>query len=128
MFSFLKCYIVQTKHDENGVSHQETQYDIDDSIRKHSVMVQCDSVKMCDKGVQCDMITEQLSVSQEIEKSNNIRRLVFLRDKALNDIPFYVFEEKGEKYIVVKGEQVFLRHIKGHFKYDQPWNFRPLKI
>ena len=124
MFDFLKCLIVKTKYDECGTNNKSTQCDL--VVQRCNVEVQC-GVSMIDKDCQCDL-ERQTSIH---DITNNITppttrlgRKIFLREKALRNIAFELYEENGEKYIIIKGECVFLRHIKGYFKYDEPWNFK----
>lgn len=116
MFQFLKCFVVKTKYD----------HELCDPCKDQNI--QCNIlVEAKDVDIQCNLYTESKEVKDtkdaniQCNFTHNEMRHVFLRDKALCDIPFDLYEENGDKYIVIKGQKVFLRHIKGHFKYDQPW-------
>jgi hypothetical protein len=112
MLKFLKCMVIKTKYDEHEQNKDQS--------------IQCNlstaTYTSCDKSVQCDILTLP---SQDIKPPiKTTSRLVFLREKAICNIPFELHEEDAGKYIVIKGEKVFLQHIKGHFKYDHPWILR----
>lgn len=131
MFYFLRCFVVKTKHDESEVECETpcVQYcdkstQCDDLLLTKSVMVQCETlVNVNDASCQYDY-TQPIH-EEHISNQNVIlegkKTTVYLRDKALSTIAFDVYEKDGQKYIVIKNENVFLRHIKGHYKYDQPW-------
>ena len=107
MFEFFKCFIIRTKYDEQGC------------YKQHNTTA--------DSNIQCHLHVETKDASVQccIESVVPSHRHVFLRDKAIYNLPFELYENgNNEKYIMIKEEQVFLRHIKGHFKYDQPWIYK----
>jgi hypothetical protein len=113
MLKFIsKCLVIKTKYDDgNKYIEQNTQCNI--QTHQQSVYCQCEKTCMVDKAIQCDW-------EENTQLATN--RQVFLRDKVICNMPFTVHDTNGEKYILIKGVQVFLRHIKGYFKYDAPWN------
>lgn len=123
MFDFLKCLVVKTKYDECKTNDKSTQCDL--FVQRYDVEVQC-GVSMFDKYCQCDLEkqTSTVGITPLSTPPSRLGRKIFLRDKALRNIPFEVYEDNGDKYIIIKGESVFLQHIKGYFKYDEPWNFK----
>ena len=114
MFDFLKCLVVKTKYDECETHDKSIQCDL---------LVEKSSVAMHDKYSQCDTNDDTNNITP-ITQTTRLGRKVFLRERALHNIPFELYEENGDKFIIIKEECVFLRHIKGHFKYDEPWTFK----
>lgn len=144
MFKFFNCFVVKTKHDneyQTNIQYADKCTQCDTYVITKSVTVQCDKDEMCNVSVQCekevvtdagtqceitipsvDVPTTSMANNNNICHEKNSKRLVFLRDKALSTIAFDLYENEGQKYIVIKNEQVFLRHIKGHYKFDSPWH------
>jgi hypothetical protein len=104
--------VIKTKYDE----HEQNK---DQSVQCNISIATCIS---CEKSVQCDILTPPSQDMQSLNKTTG--RHVFLRERAICNLPFDLHEDEAGKYIIIKGEKVCLRHIKGHFKYDHPWIFR----
>jgi hypothetical protein len=112
MLKILKCFIIKTKYDDHGVKSQQHQYiQCNISIDNQDTSCQTDTMNMIDRATQYDMHAP----------AAHAERYVFLREKAIKDMPFALHGDGNDKYIVLKDDKVFLRHIKGYFKYDKPW-------
>lgn len=132
MLKFFNCFVVRTKYDDKerpNIQYADKCTQCDAYATTKSVMVQCDKGEMHDVSIQCEITTPSVDVpttsmanNNNICLENNSKRLVFLRDKALSTIAFDLYENEGQKYIVIKNEKVFLRHIKGYYKFDSPWH------
>lgn len=126
MFKFLNCMIIKTKHDD----HEEN---INQTYQTHQTdqYTQCNihgnlHVDTRDCGVQCNLLTSTHNVIDisTCYGASKVNTHVFLRDKALCNMPFELHEDHNDKYIIMKGEKIYLRHIKGYYKFDQPWSFK----